>query len=108
MPQKAWSAKPERQYVHVKESLLGQGKPQPMAEEIVARVVNKERALHGESMQVSPSSINDMSFGRLGGLRSHKGPGGRTLLQLRNEARQRGLNGRSTMSKAQLEAAVTP
>ena len=41
MPHKAWSAKRERQYVHVKESLLGQGKPQPMAEEVAARVVNK-------------------------------------------------------------------
>ena len=108
MPHKAWSAKRERQYVHVKESLLGQGKPQPMAEEVAARVVNKERAQHGESVQASPSSINDMSSGRLGGLRSHKGPDGRTLLQLRNEARQRVLKGRSTMNKAQLEAALTP
>ena len=39
-------------------------------------------------------------------LRSHQGPGGRTLLQLRNEARQRGLKGRSAMNKAQLEAAL--
>jgi hypothetical protein len=53
MPQKAWSAKRERQYVHIKEGLLAQGK-------------------------------------------------------LRNEARQRGLKGRSTMNKAQLEAALTP
>ncbi len=108
MPQKAWSAKRERQYVHIKESLLGRGKPQPLAEEIAARVVNKERAQHGESLEASPSSINDMSSGRRGGLRSHKGPGGRTLRQLRNEARQHGLRGRSTMNKAQLEAALTP
>jgi hypothetical protein len=110
MPQKAWSAKRERQYLHVKESLLEQGKPQALAEEIAARVVNKERAQHGESVEASPSSINDMSSGRRGGLRSHKGPGagGRTLRQLRNEARQRGLKGRSTMNKAQLEAALTP
>ena len=108
MPQKAWSAKRERQYAHIKDSLLDQGKPQPLAEEIAARVVNKERAQHGESAQASPSSINDMSSGRRGGLRSHKGPGGRTLLQLRNEARQRGLKGRSAMNKAQLEATLTP
>ncbi len=108
MPQKAWSAKRERQYAHIKDSLLDQGKPQPLAEEIAARVVNKERAQHGESAQASPSSINDMSSGRRGGLRSHKGPGGRTLLQLRNEARQRGLKERSAMNKAQLEAALTP
>ncbi len=106
MPQKAWSAKRERQYVHIKQSLLDQGKPQPLAEEIAARVVNKERAQHGESVEASSSSINDISSGRRGGLRSHQGPGGRTLLQLRNEARQRGLKGRSTMNKAQLEAAL--
>jgi hypothetical protein len=63
MPQKAWSAKRERQYVHIKEGLLGQGKPQSLAEEIAARVVNKERAQHGESVEASPSSVNDMWFG---------------------------------------------
>jgi hypothetical protein len=108
MPQKAWSAKRERQYVHIKESLLERGKPQSLAQEIAARVVNKERAQHGESVEASPSSVNDMSSGRRGGQRSHQGPGGRTLVQLRNEARQRGLKGRSTMNKAQLEWALTP
>ena len=108
MPQEAWSAKRERQYVQIKESLLHRGEPEPLAEEIAARVVNKEQAQHGESVEASPSSINDMSSGRRGGLRSHKGPGGRTVLQLRNEARQRGLKGRSTMNKAQLEAALMP
>ena len=106
MPQKAWSAKRERQYVHIKESLLDRGRPRPVAEEVAARVVNKERAQHCESVQASPSSVNDMSSGRRGRLRSHQGPGGRTLLQLRNEARQRGLRGRSTMNKAQLERAL--
>jgi hypothetical protein len=108
MPQKAWSAKRDRQYGHIKDSLLERGKPEPVAEEIAARVVNKERAQHGESVEASSSSINDMPAGRRGGLRSHKGPGGRTLLQLRSEARQRGLKGRSAMNKAQLEAALTP
>ena len=108
MPQKAWSAKRERQYVHIKHSLLEQGKPEPLAEEIAARVVNKERAQHGESVTASASSINDMSASRRGGLRSHTGAGGRTLQQLRNEARQRGLKGRSAMNKAQLEQALTP
>jgi len=107
MPQKAWSAKRERQYVHVKDSLIERGKPLPLAAEIAARVVNKERAQHGESLEASPSSINDMSASRRGGLRSHQGAGGRTLLQLRNEARQRGLRGRSLMNKAQLEQALT-
>ena len=107
MPQKAWSAKRERQYAHIKHSLLDRGKPEPVAEEIAARVVNKERAQPGESATASASSVHDVSSGRRGGLRSHRGPGGRTLLQLRNEARQRGLKGRSTLNKAQLEAALT-
>ena len=106
MPSTAWSANRKRQYLHVKTSLLEHGKPEPLAEEIAARVVNKERAQHGESVQASASSLNDMSASRRGGLRSHTGAGGRTLLQLRNEARQRGVKGRSTMNKAQLEAAL--
>jgi hypothetical protein len=107
MPQKAWSAKRERQYAQIKASLQGRGKPAALAEEIAARVVNKERAQHGESAAASLSSIKDMSASRRGGLRSHQGPGGRTLLQLRNEARQRDLKGRSRMNKAQLEAALS-
>ncbi len=106
MPKSAWSAKRERQYAHIKESLVERGKPVPLAEEIAARVVNKERAQHGEAATASPSSINDISAGRRGGLRSHQGAGGRTLQQLRNEARQRGLKGRSAMNKAQLEEAL--
>ncbi len=108
MPQKTWSAKRERQYTHIKDSLLERGKPEPLAKEIAARVVNKERAQHGESAQASASSINDLPASRRGGLRSHKGAGGRTVRQLRNEARQRALKGRSSMNKAQLERALTP
>ena len=93
--------------MHIKESLLERGKPEPLAEKIAARVVNKERAQHGESVEASASSLNDMPAGRRGGLRSHRGLGGRTLLQLRTQARQRGVKGRSTMNKAQLEAVLT-
>ncbi|MBE0549495.1 MAG: plasmid stabilization protein [Rubrivivax sp.] len=106
MPKGAWSAKRERQYAHIKDSLAERGKPVPLAEEIAARVVNKERAQHGEAATASPFSINDISAGRRGGLRSHQGAGGRTLQQLRNKARQRGLKGRSAMNKAQLEEAL--
>lgn len=107
MPQKGWSAKRERQYPHIKDRLLAHGKPEPLAEEIAARVISKERAQHGESVQASSYSINDMSASRQGGQRSHQDAGGRTLLQPRSEARQRGLKRRSPMNKAQLEAALT-
>lgn len=106
MPQRSWSAKRERQYEHIKGSLLKHGRGQQVAEEIAARTVNKERAQHGESKQASASSIDDMPASRRGGLRSHQGAGGRTLAQLRNEARQRGVKGRSRMNKAQLEQAL--
>ena len=54
MPTTTWSAKRERQYAHIKTSLLESGKPEPLAEEIAARVVNKERAQHGESVGPAP------------------------------------------------------
>lgn len=106
MPNSTWSAKRERQYLHIKESLIKRGDAKSLAQEIAARVVNKERAQHGESLEASASSLNDMSSSRRGGLRSHQGPGGRTVQQLRNEARQRGVKGRSSMNKAALERAL--
>ncbi len=103
MPRRAWSAKRERQYEHIKEGLLERGSGEDKAEEIAARTVNKERAQHGETREASRTSIEDISAGRRGGLRSHRGSGGRTYDQLRNEAKERGIRGRSRMSKAELE-----
>ena len=77
-----------------------------MAEEIAARTVNKERARHGESRTASRLSKEDISSGRRGGLRSHGGPRGRTRDQLYEEARRKGIRGRSKMNKAELERAV--
>ena len=106
MPSTDWSAKRKRQYQHIKDSVLARGESEPLAEEIAARTVNKERAQHGESMEASASSVEDISAGRRGGLRSHTGAAGRTVAQLRNEASQRGIRGRSHMNKAQLELAL--
>jgi hypothetical protein len=106
MPVKAWSPKRERQYEHIKEGLEERGRPEDLAEEIAARTVNKERARAGEAKEASRTSIDDISSGRRGGLRSHSGSGGRTYDQLRNEAKERGIKGRSTMSKAELERAL--
>jgi hypothetical protein len=39
-------------------------------------------------------------------LRSHSGAGGRTKEQLYNEAKHKGIEGRSKMNKAQLERAL--
>jgi plasmid stabilization system protein ParE len=107
MPQSAWSDKRERQYKHIKEGLLERGAGAERAEEIAARTVNKERAQHGEARETSRTSTDDMSSGRRGGLRSHRGSGGRTYDQLRNEAKARGIKGRSRMNKAQLEKVLS-
>ncbi len=106
MPQQAWSKKRERQYEAVKESLEDRGRSEDTAAEIAARTVNKERARAGEADQASRTSTEDISSGRRGGLRSHRGAGGRTKAQLYNEARSKGVKGRSKMSKAELEEAV--
>jgi len=106
MPQPAWSPKRDRQYEHIKEGLLDRGTSEDKAEEIAARTVNKERARAGEAREASRTSIEDLSSSRRGGLRSHGGPRGRTYDQLRNEAREKGIKGRSTMTKAELERAV--
>ena len=106
MPQQAWSNKRERQYQHIKESLLREGRSNDEAEEIAARTVNKERAQAGEAEESSTLSRTDISSGRRGGLRSHSGPGGRTRDQLYEEAKDLGIVGRSRMTKAQLERAV--
>ena len=106
MPQETWSAKRERQYEHIKGGLKRRGDSEREAEEIAARTVNKERARHGESKTKSKTSTSDISSGRRGGLRSHRGPGGRTRDQLYEEAKRKGITGRSKMTKAQLERAV--
>lgn len=106
MPQQAWSDKRERQYEHVKESAKDRGESTKRAKEIASRTVNKNRAQSGESKQASRSSTNDMSAQRRGGLRSHKGSGGPTKEQLYNEAKKRNIDGRSKMSKKQLENAL--
>lgn len=106
MPQQAWSDKRERQYEHIKGGLRKQGRSEGTAEEIAARTVNKERARSGEARTASRASVDDISSGRRGGLRSHRGPGGRTYRQLYEEAKDRGIDGRSKMSKAQLERAL--
>lgn len=107
MPQQQWSSKRERQYEHIKESQRDRGTGERRAEEIAARTVNKERAQQGESNQASRSSVDDVSPGHRGGRRSHSGAVGRTKDQLYQDAKRQGVEGRSTMSKSQLEHAVS-
>ena len=95
-----------RQYEHIKQSEQDAGRSEAKAEEIAARAVNKEKARSGESRSSSPSSRRGRSASSRGGKRSGSGPGGRTREQLYNDAKRLRIEGRSSMSKAQLERAV--
>ena len=107
MPPKAWNAKRERQYEHIKDSLEDRGASEDKAEEIAARTVNKERARAGEAKTSSLLSRTDISSGRRGGLRSGtRRAKGRTRDQLYEEAKHMGIEGRSKMTKEQLQRAV--
>jgi hypothetical protein len=102
-----WTDKQERKYEHIRDSERAQGASLDRSKEIAARTVNKERARRGQSQTASRSSTDDMSSSRRGGLRSGTNrPRGRTKAQLYNEAKQRGIKGRSSMTKAQLRRAV--
>jgi hypothetical protein len=96
-----------RQYEHIKENERDQGRSEKRATEIAARTVNKERARKGQATTSARLSRTDMSSSRRGGLRSGTNrPKGRTKEQLYNEARKLGVEGRSSMNKAQLQRAV--
>jgi hypothetical protein len=99
-------SKRARQYEHIKASEERRGVSTGRAKEIAARTVQKERARHGEARESSKLSREDISSGRRGGLRSHRGAGGRTRDQLYEEAKDRNIRGRSKMNKAQLQRAL--
>ena len=104
---KSWSSKRERQYEHIKDSAKKEGKPTKTAKRVAAATVNKERARSGEAKTASKSSTRDMSSGKRGGQRSGTArPKGRTKEQLYNEAKRRGVKGRSSMTKDQLQKAL--
>ncbi|WP_327114984.1 plasmid stabilization protein [Nocardia sp. NBC_01730] len=104
---KEWSSKEERQYEHVKDSAKGRGASTERAKEIAARTVNKNRAQQGRTKTASRTSIVDKSPQQRGGQRSGRGGlKGPTRDQLYNEAKKRNINGRSRMTKSQLEKAL--
>jgi len=106
MPRPQWTDKQERKYEHIKDSVKDRGASTRRAKEIAARPVQKDRARKGQTKSSSRLSRSDISSSRRGGLRSHGGLKGRTRDQLYNEAKNLGIDGRSKMSKAQLQRAV--
>lgn len=110
MPKKASGSKRERQYEHIKESYEERGQ-KGRAKEIAARTVNKERAQHGEAKSSRASkrgeSPSARKSGSSGGRASASSGGSKTRDQLYQEARRKGIEGRSSMNKAQLERALS-
>jgi hypothetical protein len=100
-------SKRDRQYKEVKKSEKEQGRSTKRAEEIAARVVNKEKARSGESKTASRTSTNGRSASSRGGKQSGKGSAGRTREQLYNDAKKLGIEGRSKMTRDQLQHAVS-
>ena len=100
--------KDARKYEHIKDSVKDRGASEDRAQEIAARTVNKDRARAGKTQTASKSSTRDpKSSSQRGGERSGTNrQKGRTRDQLYNEAKQRGVEGRSKMNKEQLRKAV--
>ncbi|MFJ3842422.1 plasmid stabilization protein [Streptomyces sp. NPDC090054] len=101
------SPKRERQYEHIKESGEKRGMSEGRAKEMASRTVNKERARAGESKTASRSSTQGKSASQRGGEKSRGGGSSeRTKEDLYQEAKRRGIDGRSTMTKQQLKNAL--
>ena len=105
IPQPERGPRPERLREHSKSGLEAHGGAESLAEP-AARTVHSVRAPAGEARSLSLLSTTDLSPPTGGGHRSHRGVAGRTYRQLYEEARRRGVRGRSKMSKAALEAAL--
>ena len=96
-----------RQYEKIKSSTRKRGASVSRAKEVAARTVNKNRARSGESRTHSSSSTRGASPQRRGGQKSGTNrPKGQTKEQLYNQAKRLGVDGRSGMSKSQLQRAV--
>ncbi|MER5733517.1 plasmid stabilization protein [Streptomyces sp. NPDC002138] len=101
------SPKRERQYEHIKESGEKRGMSEDRAKEMASRTVNKERARSGESKSANRGSTQGTSASGRGGQKSGSaGSSGRTKDELYEEAKKRGIEGRSTMNKQQLKSAL--
>lgn len=92
----SWSDKDERQYEHVKESVLERGADEDKAEEIAARTVNKQRREEGRTPNVTTQGTGNPN------LKLED----RSVDELRNLAAEREIRGRSKMKKAELIAAL--
>ena len=93
---RAWSDKDERKYEHIKDSSRDRGMSKDRAEEIAARTVNKSRREEGRTPNKRSQGTGN----------PNRGYDERTKDELYNIARERGIEGRSSMSKAELVRAL--
>jgi hypothetical protein len=93
---KSWSSKDERMYDHVKESERERGVDEDRAEEIAARTVNKQRREEGRTENRTTQGTGNPTVGYES----------RTRDELYNIARERGIEGRSRMTKDELVRAL--
>ncbi|MDG9720262.1 plasmid stabilization protein [Streptomyces sp. DH24] len=106
------SSKRERQYEHIKESAQERGASTGRAKEMAARTVNKQRSQSGETKSSGGGSRKSSSSSRSGGggSKSSGGAGGSrsgaTRDELYEEAKRKGIEGRSSMNKQQLARAL--
>jgi hypothetical protein len=96
MPQRAWSAKENRQYEHIKESARERGRSPRRAKEIAARTVNKQRREKGKT-----ENKRTMGTGN-----PNQPLQERTVDELHNIAREKHIQGRSWMRKQELVQAI--
>lgn len=96
MPQGKWSNKDERQYEHIKESAQERGRSESRAKEIAARTVNKQRRQEGRT----PNKTTQGTGNPNSSLEDRK------VDELRNRARELDIEGRSSMKKSELIAAI--
>lgn len=93
---KSWSKKDERQYEHVKESELEQGRSKDRAKEIAARTVNKQRRQEGRTESKTSRATGNPNT-RLED---------RTVEELRNRADELDIAGFRDMNKDELIKAI--
>ncbi|HXU24263.1 MAG TPA: Rho termination factor N-terminal domain-containing protein [Tepidiformaceae bacterium] len=93
---RAWSAKDERKYEHIKKSELDDGSSRGRAEEIAARTVNKQRREEGRTPNRRTTGTGNPNTP----LQE------RSRDELYNIARERDVPGRGTMRKAELVKAL--
>lgn len=96
MPPSKWSNKDERMYDHIKQSSRKRGVGEDRAQEIAARTVNKNRRQQGRTPNKTTQGTGN----------PRKGLESRTKDELYNIAKDRGIHGRSAMSKRELVKAL--